>query len=106
MPGGVRIYGDVRHTALPRSEARSVKEAASLSPREQRAEAGSVMIASLRQSCIRCSNRRSDMNKDSARLTDKELAGVSAGATDIVMPTATIIVMPPAKIVVKKPIKH
>ena len=48
------------------------------------------------------------MNKESAQLTDKELAGVSAGATDIVMPTATIIVMPPATIRVKKPtpIKH
>ena len=46
------------------------------------------------------------MNKEATRLTDKELAGVSAGATDIVMPTATIIVMAPAKITVKKPIKH
>ena len=46
------------------------------------------------------------MNKESARLTDKELAGVSGGATDIVMPTATIIVMPAATIHVKKPVKH
>lgn len=45
------------------------------------------------------------MNKESTLLTDKELARVSAGATDIVMPTATIIVMPPVKIIVKKP-KH
>ena len=45
------------------------------------------------------------MNKVSAQLTDKELAGVSGGSRDIVMPTATIIVMPPATIIVKKP-KH
>jgi bacteriocin-like protein len=43
------------------------------------------------------------MNKESTHLTDKELARVSGGATDIVMPTATIIVMPPVTIRVKKP---
>ena len=43
--------------------------------------------------------------KPFARLTEKELAGVSGGSRDIVMPTATIIVMPETKIVVKKP-KH
>ena len=82
-----------------------MKEAASLSPREQRAASGSIMVASLRQSCIRYSNRRCDMKKESTHLADKELAGVSGGATDIVMPTATIIVMPAATIRVKKP-KH
>ena len=46
------------------------------------------------------------MKKESTLLTDKELAGVSAGATDIVMPTATIIVMPATTIRVKKPVKH
>lgn len=50
----------------------------------------------------------SDMNKESDQLTDKELAGVSGGDRDIVMPTVTIIVMPEEKIVVHKPkpIKH
>ena len=38
------------------------------------------------------------MNKESAQLTEKELAGVSGGSRDIVMPTATIIVMPEMKI--------
>jgi hypothetical protein len=45
------------------------------------------------------------MTKVSAQLTDKELAIVSGGSRDIVMPTATIIVMPTATIHVKKP-KH
>ena len=46
------------------------------------------------------------MKKESTHLTDKELAGVSGGATDIVMPTATIIVMPATTIRVKRPVKH